>query len=99
MHDLKKTIADQLLTAFDPEVKRIDARDTFKAIMSVTTEKLLEANPKVRTEDESIFEEDPDLVANLVQNGIKTLFSDFRSMVLALTDRVQDLQAGSQEAS
>lgn len=68
MFALKSEIADKLMTAFDNEVKRIDASEFSKAIFECATQKILSASPtnqKIGGLD-SIFEEEPDLVAFLV---------------------------------
>ena len=68
MFGLKSEIADRLLTAFDAGVKRIDAADFSKSIFECVAQKILLASPnscKIGGSD-SIFEEEPDLVALLV---------------------------------
>ena len=45
MHTLKAALADQLLTAFSPEPKRIDAIEYSRAILDCVTRKILEASP------------------------------------------------------
>jgi len=88
---LKSTLADQLLAAFSPDVKRIDAITCVKTILTCATKTILEASPKqLKRNQESIFEEEPDLVALLVQKSLKKFFREFKEIVLALTDKVHD---------
>ena len=68
MFALKSDIADTLMTAFDNAVKRINASDFSKTIFDCVAQKILLASPsgcKIGGVD-SIFEEEPDLVALLV---------------------------------
>ena len=62
-------------------------------IYECVTQTILTASPSSQSSIggvESIFEEEPDLVALLVQKSLKSFFKDFREMVLALTDKVHD---------
>ena len=89
--ELKSTVADQLLAAFSTKVKRIDAITCVKTILNCTTKTILEASPKqLKRNQESIFEEKPDLVAILVQKSIKKFFKEIKEIVLTLTDKVLD---------
>lgn len=90
MHKLKSELVDQLITAFEPEVKRMDAKQTVQSILEVLTKTVRRACPNTKGNQETIFEEEPDLVALLVQKGLKALFSDYKEMVLSLTDKVFD---------
>ena len=92
MHKLKSSITDQLIAAFQPDVKRVDAVDCSKTILECLTKTILEASPKYNSH-ESIFEEEPDLVAFLVQKSLKNFFRDFRDIVLTLTDKVRDFNS------
>lgn len=88
---LKSTLADLLLAAFSPQVKRIDATTWVKTILNCITKTVLEASPKqLKRNQESIFEEEPDLVAILVQKNLKKFFKEFKEIVLILTDKVLD---------
>lgn len=92
MYALKVKISDKLLTAFQNDVRRIDASDCSKTIFECVTQTILSASPtsqKIGGID-SIFEEEPDLVALLVQKSLKDFFRDFKEMILALTDKVHD---------
>ena len=68
MYALKEKMADKLMTAFLSEVRRIDASDCSKTIYEYVAQTILAASPsshKIGGVD-SIFEEEPDLVALLV---------------------------------
>jgi DUF438 domain-containing protein len=66
MVKLKQTVAGHLLKAFDSENRRIEAQKTYESILNTLTKTIFEASPKIQDGEESIFEEEQDLVAYLV---------------------------------
>ena len=68
MYALKEKMADKLLTAFQEDVRRIDASDCSKIIFECITQTIFQASPYLKNIGiiDSIFEEEPDLVALLV---------------------------------
>lgn len=97
---LKNDLSERLLSAFSEDTKRIDAVAFATSILTCTTRTILEASPrKLRRGQVSIFEEEPDLVALLTQKHLKMFFKDFKTIVLTLCDRVQDLTPNQQASA
>ena len=90
MFKLKTTLLDSLLEAYEPDSNRIEAATVSQAILKTLTQTILDASPRVNGNQESIFEEEPDLVAQLSQKSLRKFFEELNAMILALVDAVND---------
>ena len=66
MLELKKTIIDLVLRIYEPDVKQIDMLAVQANILRIFNENIFEMQPQKEAEAESIFDEQPDLVAQMV---------------------------------
>jgi len=78
------------LQAYEPGCARLEASEASQAILKCVTKTVLEASPRISVTQESIFEEELDLVALLTQKSLKKFFEELKSMILALVDTVND---------
>ena len=91
MHALKSKLADELFLAFESGQAKLEAGKVYAAILDSVTKTILGAWPRTQIAEESIFEEDQDLLAQLVQKDLKSFFGDFKHMIFSLVDHVHDL--------
>ena len=66
MQKLKSVLLDQLLETYKFECRRVDAASTYNQILDCVTKSVLKVSPHMKLDRESIFEEEPDLVALLL---------------------------------
>ena len=93
MLELKKATMDQVLKVYDPSVKQIDMLAVQAQITRIFNENIFEMQPQKEADVESIFDEQPDLVSQMVQKSIKLFFRDFGELLLCLVDKVHGVTA------
>ena len=77
MLELKQKLVDQILKVFDAETKQLDMQEIAFTILHTFTETIFRMQPQKIEATESIFDEQPDLISNMVQKSVKLLFRDF----------------------
>ena len=86
MLELKKATMDQVLKVYDPSVKQIDMLAVQAQITRIFNENIFEMQPQKEADVESIFDEQPDLVSQMVQKSIKLFLRNFGELLLCLDD-------------
>lgn len=91
MQKLKAQVLEHLLVAYEADCQSIDAAKTYATIFECVSKNILDASPKSSQGPvESIFEEEQDLIALLLQRSLKKFFTELKQIILALVDPVND---------